>query len=481
MDDRGLLSVLLIFLADGLWVFMLLGMLIFAVGSQRCRHILCWVAMSQIVLSGALIAGLSLIHSPERYFVIIFTPLAMATALITAMLMTRKLKRPGWYVWGCHGVFLAVMFYWGAEGRIIYTIERDWREYKTARLYDQAKQQGMHKLNGSDCFSLAQEFIQAAKDRDVMESTLRYFDEKNMSPFLPPADICFGETSMPDVSSADTPFIIALRHFNLRFVRYFSPQLTGMSTRAQQNRHDMVLSGNPLLELYGYSDAGWNNHAAKKQAALETGKLLLAIMPELLTDEVYQRVIEKKDAAALTFFMRQHPPVNRLYRLEVLALLPDINALVAEITRDPSLLDISLNQTWYQDNLLYFIINSGDIAVIRALIDANVIDWRRTISTAGENIPLIWAVSRLDKSKQDREVLALIIRNMLTQQALPETQIAIYLAMSPTLPAVLVQAGVPCAQLYAMVVNANDARSGMDKKGIQQRLNVLCRRGGRSD
>lgn len=478
MDDRGLLRLLLIYLADGLWVFMLLGMLIFAVGSQRCRHILCWVAVPQIVLWGELIAGLALINSPEGYFVMMFTPPAMAAALITAMLTTRKLKRPGWYVWGCHGVFLAIMFCWVAEERIIYAIERDWQEYNTARLYDQAKQQGMGKLNGSDCYSLGQEFIQAAKDRDVMESTLRYFAEKNMSPFLSLADICVGEPSVPDISSADTPFIIALRHFNLRFVRYFSPQLTGMSTRAQQNRHDMILSGNPLLELYGYSDAGWNSHADQKTAALEMAKLLLAMMPELLTDKIYQHVIEKKDTAALAFFMRQHPPENRLYRLEVLALLPDINTLMAEIIRDPSLLDISLNQTWYQDNLLYFIINSGDIAVIHALIDANIIDWRRTM-TEEKNIPLIWAVSRLDDNKQDREVLASIIRNMLTQHALPETQIAVYLRASPTLPAVLVQAGVPCTQLYAMAVNASDAR--MDKKVIRQRLNAFCLQGERSD
>lgn len=110
----------------------------------------------------------------------------------------------------------------------------------------------------------------------------------------------------------------------------------GNSPKAKNNR-DIVRRANPLIEVYKYS------HGSKKQrnSGLEISKQLMAIMPELLTDAVWRAVLNVYDADAARWFWRKQPPENRLYRLKAMALIPQTDALLAEIRHTPEVLNIS--------------------------------------------------------------------------------------------------------------------------------------------
>ncbi|MCN3251433.1 hypothetical protein MLO65_06380, partial [Escherichia coli] len=291
-----------------------------------------------------------------------------------------------------------------------------------------------------------------------------------LSPFLTMSDNCTGENSVEIYSVYTTPFMAAIQNHNIYSVRFFSQLLMGNSPKAKNNR-DIVRRANPLIEVYKYS------HGSKKQrkSGLEISKQLMAIMPELLTDAVWRAVLNVYDADAARWFWRKQPPENRLYRLKAMALIPQTDALLAEIRQTPEVLNISSESDPNEEEFLHFLINGGDITVIHALVEKGIVNWQHLMNIEGfDKDPLIWAISKLGETDNDREVLALIIHDINAQNALPEDRIAKYLTRTGSMGDIFLKAGLHCDKLYSAIESDKKRNNGMYSQNAREEVDRVC-------
>lgn len=134
-------------------------------------------------------------------------------------------------------------------------------------------------------------------------------------------------------------------------------------------------------------------------------------MPELLSEEVYANVIDSYDSATLKTFWQIQPPPTPVLRLEAMSVIPMTTELVQEVKAYPMLLQSKDNSG---RTVLAYIVRFGNIAVIQALIDANLIDWQRFIQHQERTKPLLLATWR-QKYEDDHGTFVLILKDMLAK------------------------------------------------------------------
>lgn len=472
MDGLGWMIILVLPL---LWISYGLALLIItacALDSKGVRRVLLWGVAPQFIILCIATLLLYWINSQLIYVFVFFQPVLCITTAIF-LFARNKTQYSRWLFALSHVFFLAAILYQGESERVEYSVNRDWQQYKITRLFEKVQSNGPHALNNDlTCNQLTQILTLAAERDDVREETLRALTAKEISPFLTMADNCPNDNSETLYSFDTTPFIAAIHNYNSHATHFYIQLLTGNSQTAKNNR-EIVRRANPLVEVYKY------NRGSKKQnaVALEISQQLLAIMPELLTDAVWRAMLDvyNTDANAARWLWSQHPPENRLYRLKAMAVIPQTDALLAEILRTPKILDISSESHQNDEEFLHYIIYHGDTAVIRALVDKGVLNWQYLMANEGYNKdPLIWSISRLGEKDTDREILALIIRDINVQNALPEDRITRYLTRARAMGAVFYKAGVHCDKLYAAIESDKKRNHGMYSQNAREEVDSVC-------
>ncbi|EFB5449627.1 TPA: hypothetical protein L6787_000570 [Escherichia coli] len=470
MDGMGWMIILVL---PFLWMGYGLALLIItgcAFESKGIRRVLLWGVAPQFIILCIATLLLYWINSRLIYVFVFFQPVLCITTAIF-LFAGKKTQYSRLLFTLSHVIFLAGILYQGHRENLQYIINNDWKEYKITRLFEQVQDNGAHALNNDvTCSELMQLLTLAAERDDVKEETLRTLIAKKVSPFLTMSDNCTGENSVEIYSVYTTPFMAAIQNYNIHSVRFFSQLLMGNSPKAKNNR-DIVRRANPLIEVYKYS------HGSKKQrkSGLEISKQLMAIMPELLTDAVWRTVLNVYDADAARWFWRNQPPENRLYRLKAMALIPQTDALLAEIRQTPEVLNISSEGDFNEEEFLHFLIFGGDTAVIRALVEKGIVNWRHLMNIeGGDKDPLIWSISRLRENDNDREVLALIIHDINAQNALPEERIAKYLTRTGSMGEIFLKAGVHCDKLYAAIESDKKRNNGMYSQNAREEVDRVC-------
>ncbi|MEB7936146.1 hypothetical protein [Escherichia whittamii] len=470
MDGLGWMIILVLPL---LWMGYGLALLIItacAFESKGIRRVLLWGVAPQFIILCIATLLLYWINSRLIYVFVFFQPVLCITTVI--FLFAGKNTQYSRLLFALsHVIFLAGVLYQGNRENLQYIINNDWKEYKITRLFEQVQDNGAHALNNDvTCSELMQLLTLSAERDDVKEETLRTLIAKGVSPFVTMSDNCTGENAVEIYSVHTTPFMAAIQNHNIHSVRFFSQLLMGNSPKAKNNR-EIVRRANPLIDVYKY------RHGSKKQrkAGLEISKQLMAIMPELLTDAVWRAVLNVYDADAARWFWRKQPPENRLYRLKAMALIPQTDALLAEIRQTPEVLNISSEGDLNEETFLHFLIYGGDTAVIHALVEKGIVNWKHLMNIEGfDKEPLIWSISRLGENDNDRKILALIIRDINAQNALPEVHITQYLMRARSMGEVFLKAGVHCDKLYAAIESDKKRNNDMYSQNAREEVDSVC-------
>lgn len=416
---------------------------------QFCRDIFFRVVLPQtagIVMMAGIWWAVGLVVSARVLLTV--SPCYLTLIVVLALLFGKWLRSPLFVRLACHTIALMMLFFFFLDG-----LSREWHQHQDLQTVEQLE----HAQPG-DLARLADPQDEKAQLRllklavtssSVPESVLRELI-KHAKPLFSVSSPCsftsVGEDCI-ESNGYDTPFHIALKHYNVRVVRLLLPLL--LDDIKKTGSYGATLAGlNPLEELYWNNDTPWTKYHA---AALEISQLLITAIPDVVTDEAYEAVLNKADGAVLALMWRQHPPENRRYRLQAMMVIPQTDEVMAEVARDPTLLETNIGQYGAQKSLLDFAIQYGNVSAIQALIDAGAIDWRRFTTPGKPNILLAEANVRLQHGGGD-EMLIVILRDMLKQK-LPAEQLSYSIHANTQAIAAYLKAGLRCEDVAAMADN----------------------------
>lgn len=207
-------------------------------------------------------------------------------------------------------------------------------------------------------------------------------------------------------------FSTAVKYHNLNAVRVFTEKLDGDDKQAKSNR-DFLHENNPLDQPFYFSATPTEE---QKKQYMATAKIILDKMPELLSDEVYYRIIPKANTDLIRFLWGYHPPKKPVYRIQAEALLgmvtvADKIAAAPDILKEKPAAD-------YSHSLWEYLVQYAPRAVIQSILERNVVQWADYKDKEGNNPVLEEAIDRAKKyTGDDPQVLTLIMRDILVHGA----------------------------------------------------------------
>ncbi len=408
-DDEALHHFFLTLLMVGGYLLLLFIVLVLSFSRSGWRKTGMWGILPQLAMVFLLPTGLYLLELSSVAFWFLFNSVWILFPCLILIILINKWRQRS-LVWTCicHTICLLLLF-WQAEPMLTTA----WFNHQQLRQLVEAEQENFRTLDRiRDTRRLEQMLLVALKspENETSEKAFRYLSDR-ISPFTIP--------SIDDEKYFTRSFFsLALEHYNARAIRAFSRFLQGDSQQAQKYR-EIIREDNPLLEMYRgirvpvrYSD---EDIARQLVSARKISLTLLSLMPELLSEEVYANVIDSYDSATLkTFWQIQLPPTPVL-RLEAMSVIPMTTELVQEVKAYPMLLQSKDNSG---RTVLAYIVRFGNIAVIQALIDANLIDWQRFIQHQERTKLLLLATWR-QKYEDDHGTFVLILKDMLAKNTPP--------------------------------------------------------------
>lgn len=449
---------------------MALILLGFAIKHPRVRGIFLWLLLPQIVLvgTGSLLFYWLNIDESLIFFALISQFVSLSLAIVGRRHF-RYLCLP------CHLLFVALWGYLEPVNYLSREVAHGWEKKQISRLIDRAERDGAIVLNSiHDNAQLKQILTQAVLTPDVSDMTLKALITRVDTPFS-----CCGDSH---------PFFMAVTHLNARAVYQFSPLLIGDSLQARNHRL-MVYQHNPLYWMYFYLNGKLKYQHEQGLRSLATAReiseKLLGIMPELLTEDVYEQIINTRDRETLSFFWQKQQPKMQIHRLQMLALIGDSKALVAAIIDNPSLLearddDIPIlniiirygDMKKHSNNitLLEFIVRFADASTVKELITANIIDWQHFMLPEDDYTPL--RLAAIKQEEGDRETLPLVLKDMLKQEiSFSDKNIADAIT-SGVKPEMLLASGMTKDRLCTALAGA--ANQGITSSALRDIDSGLC-------
>ncbi|MEO3990187.1 hypothetical protein [Pseudocitrobacter cyperus] len=425
-----------------------------AIKHSRVRMIFLWLLLPQIALVGACSLLFYWLNINES--LIFFALISQFVSLSLAIAGRRYFR---YLCLPCHLFFIALWGYLEPVNYLTREVVHGWENKQSSSLIDRTERDGTIVLeNIHDDAQLKQILTQAVLKPDISDNTLKALIARVDTPFS-----CCGDSH---------PFFVAVTHLNSRAVYFFTTLLTGDSLQAKNYRLQ-VYQHNPLYWMYLYLNGKLKYQRGSGQhdlaAAREISGVLLEIVPELLTEDVYEQIINTRDRETLSFFWQKQQPKMQIHRLQMLALVGDSKALVASITDNPSILEVRDDDIpilsiiiRYDDmkkhsnniTLLDFIVRFADASVVNALINANIIDWQRFILADDDYTPL--RLAAIKQEEGDRETLSLVLKDMLKQKiAFSDKNIADAIT-SGAKPEIFLASGMTKQRLCAALAGAEN-------------------------
>ncbi|NMP25660.1 hypothetical protein GW590_02040 [Rahnella sp. SAP-1] len=247
-------------------------------------------------------------------------------------------------------------------------------------------------------------------------------------------------------------FSTAVKHHNLNAVRVFTEKLDDDNKQGKSNR-DFLRAKNPLDQPFYFSSRPTEE---EKKQYMDTAKIILNKMPELLSDKAYYRIIPKANAELIQFLWDYHPPENPVYRIQAEALLGMVT-VADKIAATPSILK-EKPAADFADSLWEYLVQYAPRAVIQSILERNVVQWADYKDKEGNNPVLEQAIYRAGKyAGDDPQVLTLVMRDILAQGAVwSPSQLAhgFYTeAEGSHVVSSLHSAGITCTQLREALSN----------------------------
>ncbi|EOF5502346.1 hypothetical protein ACK1TF_000179 [Salmonella enterica] len=421
------------------------SLLILMFSKKRSRQILLWVLLPQWAFVVLLLLTLQytqlLSQTGTVWMLMLLLPILSWAGLLPALLLGTWLRKP-WPAWLlCHIVFIGVLC--PVMPELWRGISYQWQQQNIAQLLKQAQSGDLSSLERiHDSAILKRILIQAAKEPGTTEKTLRYLTAHITSPFIP---------SLEGTGLSSAPFFAAFTSGNTMAVRIFSEQLTGGSPQAQENRA-IVRQQNPL----NYLPRPRFNPEEVRLAFPAMVDILLQVMPDLLTDEVYPDAIQNQDKEILAFFWQRREAQNPLYRAYYFLWQGQTNALLTQIKQTPQVLGQSVDS---DRNLLASLLIAADTETLRSLMSEVTLDWRQISQdklVRGWNT-LIFRTLQMPSEEEvlQPDILAQMLQSLQKQNmALPEAIIVTNLndwGATQSLMAAYQMAGLNCSKLNAMI------------------------------
>ncbi len=197
-------------------------------------------------------------------------------------------------------------------------------------------------------------------------------------------------------------------------------------------------------------------------------------MPELLNDEVWEKVIKSASPELVQFLWRYRPPESRMHGIQARAIIGDLKA-ADDIAAEPGLLDTPAVSE-YPATLWLWLVQYAPREIIAAVIDKTRIRWTDYQDEKGENKVLEAAIDRARSHfGDDPQVLTLVMQDMLRQRvAWSPAQVArsFYTEEEGSqVVASLYQAGMTCQQLQSALSNL---AAGNAFPAGEQRIREVC-------
>lgn len=305
-----------------------------------------------------------------------------------------------------------------------------------------------------------QMLVEAVKNSSIPEATFRELLAKGADPF----QIYAFNGSI---------FSTAVEHYNLNAVRVFTEKLNGDNKQEISNR-DFLYANNPLNQPFYFSLTPTEE---QKKQYMGTARIILDKMPELLSDEVYYRIIPKANAELIQFLWNYHPPENPVYRIQAEALLGMVT-VADKIAATPDILK-EKPAADYSDSLWEYLVEYAPRVVIQSILEKNVVQWADYKDKEGNNPVLEEAIGRARKyTGDDPQVLTLVMRDILAHGAVwSPSQLAhgFYTeAEGSHVVSSLRSAGITCAQLREALSNFV---GGSTFDHGKQRIEEVCQAG----
>ena len=336
-----------------------------------------------------------------------------------------------------------------------------WQTKRLSALLTHASHGNLHELEKIKDPRLLEKLLYLAAGNPVTPAkVVRYLTYRVDSPF--------------EVSAPETPFIIpednvpffnACRVNNITAINIFIEQLQGDRKKAQHNRH-LVEQHNPLVRK-AYEFAYKKN---ARPTLVELAQLLLPVMPELLTNEFHEKIIETHDRQLIEWFWQQKQPQDRLLMLKELVIMDKTAALMNALALTPEYLQPG-DYAW--QSLLAWITRNATPESVEAVLNSGLVNMSLYENAAEGNAIVNEAYRRSDADTPvGRKVLIIVIRNLISQKAtLTDRQLLMLLANEQGAETLLA-AGIPCDRLHQVMKAPSQATSERDREESAQLLRV---------
>lgn len=204
---------------------------------------------------------------------------------------------------------------------------------------------------------------------------------------------------------------IAVKHHNINAVRVFIEILD--DNKKGKNNREFLRSNNPLEESFYFSIIPTEE---EKKQYMDTAKIILDKMPELLTDGAYLSILRKANVEIIEFLWGYHPPEKTVYRIQVEALLGMVT-VADKIAATPGILK-EKPAGHYADSLWEYLVNYAPQPVIQSILERNVVQWSDYKDKDGNNPILENAIDRARKyTGDDPQILTLVMHDILAHGA----------------------------------------------------------------
>lgn len=430
------------------WIFSIMTLVIVIMSwkSQRCRDAILWGTLPQFVTLALFCGWLSQIGLGLPSLLKTLAGLGGIIMLGTQviLLFTGGRRHTLYLRLGCHilgAVIFVATLYTMVPQFFSYTRSADLQTVARKHLAQIENGKGVDYINNIDDPAVLEEMLDFAVVRSgsFSETVIRHLTNRVESPF-------YFSSARAENSKEKAPFFKAFDSSNAAAVRLFCESLTASSPQADKNRRILRQDTNLLARALSR-----NENSVSKYIAVS--KMVLDIEPDLLNESAWKAALDFGDRDVIRFFWSYRPPQTRENAILALAMLGKEQALVAEITQTPQILE---KKTGMHSTLLSQIVCAAEPAIVQAVVDTGVINWKHFIDDFGESQVLANAFNRATQSDYYQplqpQILKIIMRGMVDQHALPEEQITRYLSLDEkgTLSDALSDAGFNCQRQIAM-------------------------------
>ncbi|KEY56625.1 hypothetical protein [Serratia sp. DD3] len=433
----------------------LLFLLVKSLRHSRSRILLLWMVLPQLLAILIIWWWLNFYNVDETFSMFIAASIAMLLGIVIGSFVFSTLKSVTYgLLFGHFFALILFIFFFGISETNLSTELQTGKDMRQLRDIDQSSKAFNRRLEDT---KFRQEMLHKAASWDMPEATFRGLLARGADPF--------------QIYAYDgTIFSIAVKRHNLNALRAFSELLDGDDEQAKNNRA-FLRQENPLDQNFYFSDIPTKE---EKQQYKTTAKIILDKMPELLSNEVYARILPEASVELIQFFWGYHPPEKPVYRIQAEALLGMV-AVADKIAATPGILK-EKPAAHHAESLLEYLIEYAPRPVIQAILERNVIQWADYKDSEGKNPVLEKAIYRARKyAGDDPQVLTIVMSDILARHA-------------PWLPSQLVQgfyteeegshvvsalhnAGITCKQLREALSNLHVEDLFTDGK---QRLEEVC-------